>query len=120
MRVESDIENPSTIGAKRPRSGPSDRSSSADSGGTRRRSIPTSRASARTATARIATPPRSEELTSELQSHSDLVCRLLLEKKKKKGAGYDEGPGRVNTLVPLDEDDLSCTSRKDRHHPKDY
>src|SRR5438034_7754978 len=30
------------------------------------------------------TRPRSEEHTSELQSHSDLVCRLLLEKKKKK------------------------------------
>src|SRR5437588_9800009 len=29
-------------------------------------------------------PVRSEEHTSELQSHSDLVCRLLLEKKKKK------------------------------------
>src|SRR5437588_8135935 len=27
-------------------------------------------------------PRRSEEHTSELQSHSDLVCRLLLEKKK--------------------------------------
>src|SRR5216683_3511223 len=27
---------------------------------------------------------RSEEHTSELQSRSDLVCRLLLEKKKKK------------------------------------
>src|SRR5438034_4751077 len=27
-------------------------------------------------------PVRSEEHTSELQSHSDLVCRLLLEKKK--------------------------------------
>src|SRR5260221_10558844 len=27
---------------------------------------------------------RSEEHTSELQSHSDLVCRLLLEKKKKE------------------------------------
>src|SRR5438034_7850375 len=27
---------------------------------------------------------RSEEHTSELQSHSDLVCRLLLEKKKDK------------------------------------
>ena len=27
---------------------------------------------------------RSEEHTSELQSHSDLVCRLLLEKKKKQ------------------------------------
>src|SRR5206468_10584986 len=28
--------------------------------------------------------PRSEEHTSELQSRSDLVCRLLLEKKKNK------------------------------------
>src|SRR5438132_14351886 len=28
--------------------------------------------------------PRSEEHTSELQSHSDLVCRLLLEKKKEQ------------------------------------
>src|SRR5437588_2297489 len=27
---------------------------------------------------------RSEEHTSELQSHSDLVCRLLLEKKKSR------------------------------------
>src|SRR5260221_10345047 len=34
---------------------------------------------------------RSEEHTSELQSHSDLVCRLLLEKKKnslEKNAPY--------------------------------
>src|SRR2546427_8659382 len=30
------------------------------------------------------TPSRSEEHTSELQSQSNLVCRLLLEKKKKK------------------------------------
>src|SRR5690242_21607830 len=29
-------------------------------------------------------PLRSEEHTSELQSHVNLVCRLLLEKKKKK------------------------------------
>src|SRR5260370_15883801 len=28
--------------------------------------------------------PRSEEHTSELQSHLNLVCRLLLEKKKKQ------------------------------------
>src|SRR5438132_9697840 len=32
---------------------------------------------------RRAADARSEEHTSELQSHSDLVCRLLLEKKKK-------------------------------------
>ena len=33
---------------------------------------------------------RSEEHTSELQSHSDLVCRLLLEKKKKKEKKEEE------------------------------
>src|SRR5207248_9720550 len=32
----------------------------------------------------LAIAPRSEEHTSELQSPYDLVCRLLLEKKKKK------------------------------------
>src|SRR5260221_9543814 len=43
---------------------------------------------------------RSEEHTSELQSHSDLVCRLLLEKKKKKkkckGAQYDQNNPRTH------------------------
>src|SRR5437867_9440753 len=33
---------------------------------------------------RLVTSHRSEEHTSELQSPYDLVCRLLLEKKKKK------------------------------------
>src|SRR5260370_20082645 len=33
---------------------------------------------------------RSEEHTSELQSHLNLVCRLLLEKKKKIGIISDE------------------------------
>src|SRR5260370_15263006 len=32
---------------------------------------------------RLGAGPRSEEHTSELQSHLNLVCRLLLEKKKK-------------------------------------
>src|SRR5438132_3015243 len=32
---------------------------------------------------RFRSSQRSEEHTSELQSHSDLVCRLLLEKKKR-------------------------------------
>src|SRR2546421_3708233 len=41
---------------------------------------------------------RSEEHTSELQSRSDLVCRLLLEKKKTRGrprarrASFGRGP----------------------------
>src|SRR3989475_5503614 len=34
--------------------------------------------------------PRSEEHTSELQSQSNLVCRLLLEKKKKKNKKHNE------------------------------
>src|SRR5438034_7897949 len=33
---------------------------------------------------------RSEEHTSELQSHSDLVCRLLLEKKKRHAKVQDD------------------------------
>src|SRR5438034_2099114 len=38
---------------------------------------------------------RSEEHTSELQSHSDLVCRLLLEKKKTKENDHQEERNRV-------------------------
>src|SRR5438105_12045400 len=39
------------------------------------------------ATSATAISGRSEEHTSELQSRVDLVCRLLLEKKKKKTEG---------------------------------
>src|SRR5437868_11631354 len=35
---------------------------------------------------------RSEEHTSELQSRFDLVCRLLLEKKKKTGKQVPQSP----------------------------
>src|SRR5438034_6279203 len=42
----------------------------------------------------LAVEVRSEEHTSELQSHSDLVCRLLLEKKKKK---------ELKNLLSIDE-----------------
>src|SRR5438034_1543319 len=45
---------------------------------------PRSRARASSSGLAPCPPARSEEHTSELQSHSDLVCRLLLEKKKKK------------------------------------
>src|SRR2546427_8832495 len=38
----------------------------------------------RAGTSRTGSCVRSEEHTSELQSQSNLVCRLLLEKKKKK------------------------------------
>src|SRR2546421_9539291 len=43
---------------------------------------------------------RSEEHTSELQSRSDLVCRLLLEKKKKVD---------FQSLANVDVSLLSCT-----------
>src|SRR5690242_20904182 len=43
---------------------------------------------------RRAEDPRSEEHTSELQSHVNLVCRLLLEKKKKKKHTQDSYDNR--------------------------
>src|SRR5437868_10995798 len=45
--------------------------------------LPRRRRRAHRARPRRATPSRSEEHTSELQSRFDLVCRLLLEKKKQ-------------------------------------
>src|SRR6266571_9205784 len=51
-------------------------------------------------------PPRSEEHTSELQSHVNLVCRLLLEKKKKTQTGhavlehYNMNETNINTTNP--------------------
>src|SRR2546427_7510749 len=52
----------------------------------RRRRLPVSHRRAQACPCLRAEPPRrarSEEHTSELQSQSNLVCRLLLEKKKK-------------------------------------
>src|SRR5438105_11278529 len=49
------------------------------------------------------TEPRSEEHTSELQSRVDLVCRLLLEKKKKNTRRHyplqtnEESKGKTDT-----------------------
>src|SRR2546421_8167164 len=43
---------------------------------------------------------RSEEHTSELQSRSDLVCRLLLEKKKKKYALQNRSEEHTSKLHP--------------------
>src|SRR2546430_9032398 len=44
--------------------------------------------------------PRSEEHTSELQSQSNLVCRLLLEKKKKTDDGHGATENENRALVP--------------------
>src|SRR5204863_5358611 len=43
--------------------------------------------------------PRSEEHTSELQSRRDLVCRLLLEKKKKKKILGEEIEIKVRAMI---------------------
>src|SRR2546430_8052777 len=43
---------------------------------------------------------RSEEHTSELQSQSNLVCRLLLEKKKKTHIWHAAAPPQSGRSVP--------------------
>src|SRR2546422_5611706 len=43
---------------------------------------------------------RSEEHTSELQSRLHLVCRLLLEKKKKSAKHTSQIPDRLQPAVP--------------------
>src|SRR5690348_17834438 len=50
----------------------------------RRSSAPSIASASRAATSSSCSTSRSEEHTSELQSPVHLVCRLLLEKKKKK------------------------------------
>src|SRR3989442_9329602 len=65
-------------------------------------------ASAETEPIRITEPPparrrwlgRSEEHTSELQSRPHLVCRLLLEKKKKKDPGRTKDSRRTKDSAP--------------------
>src|SRR2546422_8451197 len=42
---------------------------------------------------------RSEEHTSELQSRLHLVCRLLLEKKKKKTPKNHHNPNRSHSMI---------------------
>src|SRR5205085_7765498 len=58
--------------------------------GDRRR--PSARRGRRAPAARAATGFRSEEHTSELQSQSNLVCRLLLEKKKNTNGQHLPSP----------------------------
>src|SRR3989440_906869 len=70
-------------------------------------------------------PIRSEEHTSELQSRSDLVCRLLLEKKKKnerlesRSDGIsDYAPYRVVLDCPYHGD--KTRGHADADHPMQY
>src|SRR2546427_3875049 len=52
---------------------------------------------------------RSEEHTSELQSQSNIVCRLLLEKKKKK-----ENAGQRQEIEKRKHQDARCTRKGHR------
>src|SRR2546422_7464235 len=56
--------------------------------------------------------PRSEEHTSELQSRLHLVCRLLLEKKKKQITTRLNGR---HTLNSTKANDRTCYSRSGYH-----
>src|SRR5207237_9477997 len=56
----------------------------------------------------LAHQPRSEEHTSELQSHLNLVCRLLLEKKKK-----EEKTIKLLQLQRYDNRVIACISHLD-------
>src|SRR5438477_6020518 len=47
----------------------------------------------------VARELRSEEHTSELQSHVNLVCRLLLEKKKNRDAPSARTPGTTEPKI---------------------
>src|SRR5437588_1092165 len=78
----------------------------------RSRSKPSSAPGARAATIHGTTPSteRSEEHTSELQSHSDLVCRLLLEKKKKKYDSLQITHTKLNSKYTL-----NLNSENSRH-----
>src|SRR5437016_7041979 len=50
----------------------------------------------------VASPTRSEEHTSELQSLTNLVCRLLLEKKKKiKDEELPKGARDAETMIGI-------------------
>src|SRR5947207_10546267 len=55
---------------------------------------------------RVAQIERSEEHTSELQSHSDLVCRLLLEKKKTHGDSKRRASGARTLTVTITSDSV--------------
>src|SRR2546430_12697937 len=54
--------------------------------------------------------PRSEEHTSELQSQSNLVCRLLLEKKKKSRNGITPDMSHLDPSAVHDRSPHACHS----------
>src|SRR2546426_4298348 len=52
--------------------------------------------------------PRSEEHTSELQSPCNLVCRLLLEKKKNIRSGHESNKKLEHRITESMEACVSC------------
>src|SRR2546427_8975255 len=59
---------------------------------------------------------RSEEHTSELQSQSNLVCRLLLEKKKKNTYTHSSKPHVVNEIDRRADDNRTACTSSHTHH----
>src|SRR5437667_1380440 len=59
--------------------------------------------------------PRSEEHTSELQSHHDLVCRLLLEKKKKTKKQTKKTTQNNITILAIDYNVISAQDVEAKH-----
>src|SRR5437588_2447751 len=61
---------------------------------------------------------RTEEHTSELQSHSDLVCRLLLEKKKKNELAPEthESPDLILLNVTITKNNEITVITRHRAH----
>src|ERR1041385_5920405 len=57
---------------------------------------------------------RSEEHTSELQSRLHLVCRLLLEKKKKQSRAHAVNDGRAERAKHVDAGRVRCARRVGR------
>src|SRR2546429_3412556 len=103
----------SRVAARRRRARRRAASSAARRSASRRGMAPRARESARAA----ATPARSEEHTSELQSRLHLVCRLLLEKKKKndkRTRSYDR-----KHRNKLDEN-VHTSTYKHHYQPRKY
>src|SRR5207237_5193881 len=62
-------------------------------------------------------PTRSEEHTSELQSHLNLVCRLLLEKKKKNNRNkYDNLIAQTHNAHDVNEANTQTTVVRQTRH----
>src|SRR4029077_9680227 len=60
-----------------------------------------------------ALPIRSEEHTSELQSHLNLVCRLLLDKKARTSLTYTLRPNHDRRVVAIQSTHAHISARSD-------